>query len=237
MPRRPHPRPNARAGFTLLEIAVVVALMLILTSVGIGASREQLPRWRTRQAAQTFAGLVQQCRSMAVQANVECSIFLASADDDLGNPTDPGGEYWVGLGNRSSGSTTWDYLPADRLADGADNDTSQGIVDLGDRAGNYYARNVGIAEWQPLIGPGVGNNNRIVISPRGFVTNPAGDFDARGTIQITFVNKLAHHEGRTTEDWIVSVTRGGVVRLDDSEERRYATATYGTADRSGVGAH
>lgn len=233
MPQPRPARPDRRSGFTLLELAVVIAMVLILTSVGIGALREQLPRWRTRQAAQTFASLVQQCRGMAVQANVECSIFLVSADADLGNPTDPGGEYWVGLGNRSSGSTTWDYLPADRLAEGADNDTSQGIVDLGDRAGNYYARNVGIDTWTPLTGPGVGNNNRIVISPRGFVSNPAGDFDARGTIPITFVNKLARHEGRLDEDWIVSVTRGGVVRVDDSEERRFGTATYGTDERSG----
>lgn len=227
MPRRPHLSRCHRAGFTLVELAVVVALVLILTSVGFGASREQLPRWRTRQAAQTFASLVQQCRSLAIAANVECSIFLVSADTNLTDPVTPGGEYWVGLGNLSNASTTWDYLPSDRTADGTDDDTSQGIVDLSDRAGNHYARNVGIVEWAALTGPGVGNANRIVISPRGYVMNPAGDFDRRGAIEVVFANKIARFEGRN-EDWVVTITRGGVVRVDDPDQTRFGTSQYGT---------
>ncbi|MBL8618843.1 MAG: prepilin-type N-terminal cleavage/methylation domain-containing protein [Deltaproteobacteria bacterium] len=224
--------PARRAGFTLVELSVVIALVLILTSVGFGASREQLPRWRTRQAAQTFAHLVQQCRSMAIAANVECSVFLVSPDPTLSDPANPGGEYWVGLGNLSNASTTWDYLPADRTEDGSDDDTSQGIVDLSDRAGNYYARNVGIVEWQALVGPGVGNANRIVISPRGYVMNPSGDFNSKGAIDVVFANKLARFEGRN-EDWVVSITRGGVVRVDDPNQTRFGTSQYGTDISSG----
>ncbi len=221
-----------RSGFTLVELMIVVAVVLALTALGVGSMNEMIPRYRTRQAAKVFAAQVQQCRSLAIQTNRECSILLVSADGNLSDLEVWEGEYWVGLGNRSSGSTTWDYLPVDADTDGSDDDTSEGVVDLGDSENAYFMRQVGLAEWDALSGPGVGNSDRLVISPRGYLNNPAGDFGSTGAFTLTFVNKVAKHAG-LDENWSVQVTRGGVVRVDPTNSSMFAGAQYGTDTTSG----
>lgn len=227
-PRRPpHFRRSAwRAGFTMLEIVVVLAIVLILTAMGIFMSTDQVPRYRTRKAAMTFASMAQECRSLAVRSGHECSIWLISSDTALATPGSNIGEYWVGLGDATRNSASWDYLPVD--VGTSDVDGSEGIVDLSDEDGNYYARNVSIADWGSNInGPGTGNSNRLVFGPQGFLTNPPGDFGANGFIEITFVNKIARSKG-VTEDWIARVTRSGMVRLDPTGNDETATLTAGT---------
>ncbi len=222
------PVASPRAGFTILELVVVVAIVLILSAIGIVQSQEMVPRFRTRRAAQTFASLVNQCRSLAIQTNRECSVWLVDYDSSLSSLSSNTGEYWVGLGDSNSGSTTWDYLPPDSLADGSDDDVSQGIVDLGDEDNQFYARHVSIATWgSGLSGPGTSNSNRIVIDPRGFVINPATDFDGTGHIKLTFVNKVARQGGRT-EDYYVRVSRSGMTRVDQSANEVFASTVSGT---------
>jgi len=221
----PHHRSR---GFTILELVVVVAIVLILTAIGIVQSQDMVPRFRTRRAALTFASHVNQCRALAIQTNRECSIWLLDYDSSLSDLSSNAGAYWVGIGDKSDGSTTWDYLPPDSLADGTDDDASEGLVDLGDDTNAYYARHVGIHTWGAgLSGPGTTNANRIVIDPRGFVINPVGDFDSAGNISLTFVNKMARADGRT-EDYTVSVSRAGMTRVDTSANTQYGTAVGGT---------
>jgi prepilin-type N-terminal cleavage/methylation domain-containing protein len=225
----PSRRPTKSAGFTILELMIVVAIVLILTAIGIVQSKEMVPRFRTRRAAKTFAGLVNQCRAMAIQTNRECSVFLVDYDSNLSDLTSNTGAYWVGVGDESSGSTNWDYLPADMLADGGDDDISIGVVDLGDDTNPYYAKHVGMDTWGAgLTGPGTGNSDRIVFDSRGFVINPAADFGADGTIQLTFVNKVARSKG-VVEDFTVTISRSGMTRVDNSVNARFDTTTSGTA--------
>ena len=75
------------------------------------------------------------------------------------------------------------------------------------------------------------DSNRIVFGPRGFVTNPAADFDSSGYIPIRFVNKVARAEGRT-EDYIARVTRSGMVRVDPSANDTTSGLLSGTATSS-----
>lgn len=232
---RRHPLPRATAGFTLLELMVVVAIVMILTAIGIGQSQEMVPRFRTRGAAQTFASLVNQCRALAIQTNRECSVWLIDYDSDLDDLGSNAGAYWVGLGNASVDSSTWDYLPADSLADSSDDDSSQGIVDLGDEANPYYSRHVSIDSWGTgLAGPGTGNADRIVIDPRGFVRNPVGDFDSTGHIRITFVNKVSRSND-VVEDWEVLISRSGMTRVDPSLNTKFDGTVSGTSRSSSGG--
>jgi len=225
-------RPAKPAGFTILELMVVVAIVLILTAIGIVQSQEMVPRFRTRRAALTFSSLVNQCRALAIQTNRECSVFLVDFDSNLSDLTSNTGAYWVGVGDQSSGSTAWDYLPADMLADDADDDVSIGVVDLGDDGNAYYAKHVALATWGAgLTGPGTGNSDRIVFDSRGFVTNPAADFGADGTIQLTFVNKVARSKG-VTEDYTVSISRSGMTRVDSTVNTKFDSTTSGTAQSS-----
>jgi len=207
---------------------VVVAIVLILTAIGVVQSQDMVPRFRTRRAAVTFSSLVNQCRALAIQTNRECSVWLLDYDSDLSDLSSNTGAYWVGLGNKNTGSNTWDYLPPDSLKDGSDDDVSQGLVDLGDDTNQYYARHVALATWgSGLAGPGTTNSDRIVFDPRGFVINPVGDFDSTGHILLTFVNKVARKEGRV-EDYYVRVSRSGMTRVDQSLNETFATAIGGT---------
>lgn len=226
--RRTRRSVRRNAGFTILELVVVVAIVMILTAIGIVQSQDMVPRFRTRRAAVTFSSLVNQCRALAIQTNRECAIWLLDYDSALDDLSSNAGAYWVGIGNRSAGSTTWDYLPPDSLADSSDDDVSQGLVDIGDDTNQYYARHVGMATWGAgLSGPGTGNTDRIVIDPTGFVINPVTDFDSTGHIVLSFVNKVARKEGRV-EDYYVRVSRSGMTRVDQSANERFSTFVGGT---------
>ena len=218
-----------RGGVTLLEIVVVVAIITILTSMGVWLSSDLLPRWRARQAAMEFASHIQECRARAVESSRECMVWLIDCDSDISSSCGAtGGEYWIAVGNHSSASDTWDYLPFDSESDGTDDDTSQGVVDFGDKTTSHYLRNVGMDYWGSSIGgPDVGNSDRIVFSPRGFVSNPSSDFDILGYITITFVNKLADKKGMN-EAWTVSITRSGMTRIDSTYTSEYGGLVSGT---------
>jgi prepilin-type N-terminal cleavage/methylation domain-containing protein len=97
--------PQHRRGFTLIEIAIVVGLILILTAIGIDMSKDLIPRYRTKKAAQQFAAHVNQCRMIAIRANRECMIWMKAGDDDLDDTTTNTGKYWMAMGNKSSGSS------------------------------------------------------------------------------------------------------------------------------------
>ncbi len=229
-----HPRLLARrntGGFTLIELMIVLALVVILSTAGIIISRDVIPRYRTRSAALTFAAKANECRAQAVRANRECMIWMKDYDSSLADPAGNVGEYWVALGDASSGSTTWDYLPAEKAGSTGD-DTSEGMVDLSDNTGNFYKRHVALDQWPSLNGPGVGNSDRIVFSPKGWLSNPAADFDGSGQITLRFVNKIARYQGRN-EDYTVSISRAGMVRVDSFAENKYDGLSAGTETTSG----
>lgn len=225
-------RPQRR-GFTMIEMAITLAIIGILTGIGIWMSSNMLPTWRTKAAAQQFAAQVQQCRMLAVRANAECRILLVDYDTDISDPdADNVGEYWVALGNRSNNSTAWDILPVDSETDGSDDDTSQGKINL---AKGYpdYKRYVSIDDWGDgyIGGPNFGNDNALVFGPRGFLTNPVTDFTGEGYIEVTFVNKYARGEG-LAEDFTVKVSRSGMARIDNSVNEAYDNLWSGTATSS-----
>ena len=80
MPNRYATRKHHRKGFTLLEMVIVLAIVMILTAWGMFMSRDMLPRYRTRDAAMTFAKYVELCQNLAVRSNKECSILMVDFD-------------------------------------------------------------------------------------------------------------------------------------------------------------
>ncbi len=221
---------HPRRGFTLLEIVVTVGIALVLTSIGIGLSDEMIPRFRTRKAAMTLSSHMQQCRNIAVRSGRECSIWMLSYDSDLTSPETNYGEYWVGLGDSSLESSSWDYLPIDAEDDGSDDSRYEGTIDLADEDSQYYSRRVSISDWGTITGPGSGNSNRIVFNSRGFVSNPVGDF-TDGHITITFVNEISNAKGRA-ENFSVILSRSGMSRVNSTEMDRYDGLASGTPTSS-----
>ena len=210
---------------------IVVAIISILTAMGMYTSRNLLPRYRTRDAAMTFASHVELCKSIAVRANKECSILMVDFDSSLTDLDANEGVYWIGIGNKSLNSDSWDYLPIDTVNDSVDEASQEGVIDIGDSEGSHYARRVGLKEWSAISGPGSDNADRIVFSPRGFVRNPASDFSDEGYIDITFVNKVVRTEGMV-EDFTVSISRAGMARVDSNRRDAYDGLTSGTSSTS-----
>ncbi len=188
-----------RAGVSLVEIAITIAIAAILAAIGAGLMVGTIPSWRTRQAAYDFASVLNLARNLAIADGVEYRVRVVtadpSADDDVGNV----GVYTLERGNKSSASDEWDILPVD------DNgpDTVEGTYDLG-MGGDEQLRDVSIYN--------VADGTDIVMSPRGWVANPDSDFDTAGHITITFINKRARIQGDSDERY-VQVTRSGMARV------------------------
>jgi prepilin-type N-terminal cleavage/methylation domain-containing protein len=222
-------RTRKSAGFTLLELVIVIAIVLVLTALGIGMSRDIIPRFRTLRGAKVFSAKAQQCRALAIRTGKECAITLVSYDSALTDVSTNDGYYTVALGDSSRDSSTWDYLPPDPAGGGTDD--SEGLVDIGDEDGQYYLRRVGLGNWGTITGPNTGNSNRIVFDARGFVSNPVGDFGSLGYITVTFVNKMASAQGRT-ENFTVRVARSGMTRVDSNIADEFNGLQSGTAGSS-----
>jgi prepilin-type N-terminal cleavage/methylation domain-containing protein len=202
-------RRQIERGFTLLELAIVIAIVSILALVAVPNLNQMLPRFRLNNAVREFANNVQLIRLMAVSQNREYRLCLSDKDSD---PTNPNivtnrGAYLLQAGNSSSGSTSWSTLPAS-LSGGVYID-QQGTFTLTWSTSNRTYAGVSITGWNQIGGPGSGNGNCIVFSPRGWVTNPTDDF-VSGYIQVYFRNKAANprNDSRT-----ILISRGGLTRI------------------------
>lgn len=223
---------QARRGLTLLEVVVVLAIIGIVAAIGFGSTRAYIPRFRMITAAKGLKSDVMKLRSLAVSTGRETRLTLTGTPGGCTDTTAYGGSWAMYIGNRSSGSSSWDQLPEDSMVDGSDDDISEGVVDLGD-GGNRKARGVCLRQWGGLAGPGAGNSDSIVFSPRGFITNPSSDFSSTtGTIDLTLVNLEAAHRG--IEDEVsVRLFRTGAARLESTLGAEYAgSSAAGTGSAS-----
>ena len=224
MPRR-RVEMTGRRGVTLLEIAIVLAIIGILAAIAGTMLTQTIPSWRTRRAAREFSATLNQCRQLAIAQGVEYRVRMASADPDLGGSGGSVGVYYIERGDSGVNSSTWDILPWD--ADGSATASAEGTIDISEGAPNGL-RGASIAPWDPIAGV---EGDDIVFSPRGWLINPVSDFNADGYIEITFVNKPARGRGEADE-WTVMVSRGGLVRLESNRQTPIggASGTSGASD-------
>ncbi|MDP2317671.1 MAG: GspH/FimT family pseudopilin [Pseudomonadota bacterium] len=204
-------RRQRRGGVTLVEIAIVIAIIGILAAVAGTLLNDTLPSWRTRRASRELSAALNQCRQLAIAQGVEYRVRMADSDPDLNGSSESVGSYFIERGNAATGSTAWDILPWDM--DGSGTETGEGTVVLTE-GGEDAQRGVSIAPWNPISGV---DGDDIVFSPRGWLVNPVSDFNADGYVEITFVNKRARANGQT-DDWTVMVSRGGLVRLESNRQ-------------------
>ena len=69
---------------------------------------------------------------------------------------------------------------------------------------------LGALGW--IHGPGSGNADSIVFSPRGWLRNPAEDFNAQGYLELVLTNQAAGRKG-VNDQVKVLVSRAGMVRM------------------------
>ncbi len=207
-----------RSGFSLVEMAVVVAIFGILAVISSTLLSTFIPTWRTRQAAYLFAADLNQMRMAAIKDNVQHRVLVTAWDDDLANPSaDNVGAWLLQSGNAASSSTTWDTLPVDM--NGSTSDGAGTVVISRDGANEL--------PWVSVVEPDV---KSVVFSPRGWVDNATSDFStsATGYLVFTFSNKKVAIDAGT-EEWYVMVSRGGVVRITQSKNDWMPSGNIGTA--------
>ncbi len=209
-----------RRGVTLVEIAIVIAIIGILAAIGAGMLTETMPKWRTRRAALDFVAQVNQARAMAISDSVQYRIHVITTDSD---PTsgDNEGEYSVEKGDLAAASTAWDVLPVDMS--GVDTLTGEGYVNIQKDQEDSLPW-VSIESPDAALAGADGWADSIVFNPRGQIDNPATDFTcdingsgATGFICVTFVNTKAAATG-TEDRWVVAISRAGMARMFHGED-------------------
>lgn len=176
------------------------------------------------KSARTLHADLVTLRSLAVATNRETRLLVTASDAAL-DPAEPQvGEWLLQAGNRSTRSSEWDTLPIDL---GADADASDGERSLSP-GGFDAARGISLAVGAPLAGPTGDNENALVFSPRGWVTNPGGDF-VDGYISFELVDKeaLAHGQDQRVH---VRVSRAGLSRIETGPTTALAAHPVGTAE-------
>lgn len=200
-----------RRGYTLIELAITVAIVAILGAVGVGTLRGHLPRFRLVDAGKTLRGDLMTARNMALSTNRQVRVLLTGSGGDCTDYAVYGGSWRIEIGDHDKRSSRWDVLPSDLIETGVDDDQSDGVRDLGPE-GTRKTPHVCLEAWDPITGPGTGNDDAVVFSPRGWVENPAEDFDGRGYIVLTFVNQEAALDG-VSDEVSVTISRAGVIQL------------------------
>ena len=205
-----------RAGVSLVEIAIVVAIFGIMAALAAQSMAGLLPSWRTKEAAKDFNAYCQQARDLAIAEGVEYRVRVDLWDTDLAGGNTNTGSYYVERGSLAYDTETlgtWDILPMDE----------NGVVNDSEGHHEFTRDTANALPWVSLEEPTV---KSIIFDARGFLENPSTDFDSGGMVNFKFWNKRALIVDGTNEWWEVSVSRAGFSRL---------SGTYSTAIGSAAG--
>ena len=90
-----------RSGFTLIQLTVVIALLAILTAVGVPNFFTWLPKYRLKRAARDLYSNLHLAKMSAIRANMDCRVNYYKNPDrytvDLLNKTIRLSEYGSGI--------------------------------------------------------------------------------------------------------------------------------------------
>jgi prepilin-type N-terminal cleavage/methylation domain-containing protein len=95
------------SGFTLIELMVVIAIILILAGITVPNIIAWLPKYRLNQAANDIQSMIQNARLRAIKENARIVILF---DPDLDGDLD--GDYMAFVDDMSGGASEWTREPA-----------------------------------------------------------------------------------------------------------------------------
>jgi len=93
------PHLNIIAGFTLVELMITIAVIAIVSAMGVFAVNQQLPKYRLRSDSRTIASTLMMARMKAISSGLQHAIEF-----DLDSSPQM---YRLQRGNANKGSTIW----------------------------------------------------------------------------------------------------------------------------------
>lgn len=205
-----------QSGFTLIELAVVISLIGVLALIAMPNLGQMLPQYRLNRTIRQLSDHIQMARLLAISQNRQYRICMMAKDSapTTGDLQSNKGRYLIQAGDQSSSSTVWDTLP---IGTGS----AEGDFAFDYASSKGYYSGVSISGWTALGGPGSGNTDCVVFSPRGWIENPNDDFSNANYIHIYFRNKAANprNDSRT-----VLIARGGLTRIRTGDSTTVNTA-------------
>jgi prepilin-type N-terminal cleavage/methylation domain-containing protein len=208
-----------RAGFTLIELVVTVAIFSIVAGIGAYAGQGALPRWQTRSMAYRVKADLERCRAIAITYGSYCRVKLLTYDNALGTSSVSKGSYAIQWCNTKGGDayedgTCWDTLPIDVPDARSGALVAEGYVDLSTLGKHVSISGYGGAASDPhnIAWPSpydVVNDDAIVFDWRGTIVNPASNYTADGHVYIDIANKFRARTEHVLECYVIRVGING----------------------------